>query len=237
MSYLLIVSLVGLLILIHESGHFLAARCVGIPVSRFSIGFGPKLWGFRRGNTEYWLSAIPLGGYVMPDVEDEQAYFRIPPGKRLAFFLGGPAANLLLPIPLIAIANVLAGDVSFDAVVVAPVTQTGEMIAGLLSAIPQLFARPEAISGVLGIVAEGGRIVGADLTRTLQLTILLSINLGVMNLLPIPVLDGGKILMLLLEKVHPKAIRLHVPLSLLGLIFILGLVVYTTALDLGRLMT
>ncbi|TFG64914.1 MAG: RIP metalloprotease RseP, partial [Gemmatimonadales bacterium] len=52
------------LILVHELGHFWAAKAVDIEVSRFSIGFGPKLWGFTRGETEYVLSAVPLGGYV-----------------------------------------------------------------------------------------------------------------------------------------------------------------------------
>lgn len=54
----------GVLILVHELGHFWAAKAVDIEVSRFSIGFGPKLIGFKRGETEYVLAAIPLGGYV-----------------------------------------------------------------------------------------------------------------------------------------------------------------------------
>lgn len=54
----------GVLILVHELGHFWAAKAVDIEVSRFSIGFGPKIFGFRRGETEYVIAAIPLGGYV-----------------------------------------------------------------------------------------------------------------------------------------------------------------------------
>jgi regulator of sigma E protease len=64
----------GVLILIHELGHFWAAKAVDIEVSRFSIGFGPKLFGFRRGETEYVVSAIPLGGYVkMEGMAEEEA--------------------------------------------------------------------------------------------------------------------------------------------------------------------
>jgi len=64
--------LLGVLIFVHELGHFLAARSVGIRVERFSIGFGPRIWGFQRGDTEYLLAAIPLGGYVkMAGMEDE----------------------------------------------------------------------------------------------------------------------------------------------------------------------
>ncbi|MDX1566840.1 MAG: RIP metalloprotease RseP [Longimicrobiales bacterium] len=62
----------GVLIFVHELGHFWAAKLVDIEVERFSIGFGPRLWGFQRGETEYVLSAIPLGGYVkMGGMEDE----------------------------------------------------------------------------------------------------------------------------------------------------------------------
>jgi regulator of sigma E protease len=64
----------SILIFVHEWGHFMAAKWVGIQVPRFSLGLGPKLWGFRRGETEYVISAIPLGGYVkMAGMEDDEA--------------------------------------------------------------------------------------------------------------------------------------------------------------------
>ncbi len=65
MTYILsFVVVVGVIIMVHELGHFLAARAVGIRVDRFSIGFGPKLFAVQRGETEYRLSWVPLGGYV-----------------------------------------------------------------------------------------------------------------------------------------------------------------------------
>ena len=54
----------GALIFIHELGHFLVAKGMGVGVERFSLGFGPRIWSFRRGETEYCLSIVPLGGYV-----------------------------------------------------------------------------------------------------------------------------------------------------------------------------
>lgn len=64
--------LLGVLIFVHELGHFWAAKAVGVGVERFSIGLGPRLWGFTRGGTEYVIAAIPLGGYVkMQGMEDE----------------------------------------------------------------------------------------------------------------------------------------------------------------------
>ena len=61
---------IGLMIFIHEMGHFLAAKKIGVRVEAFSLGFGPRIFGFRRGDTEYRLSIIPLGGYVKMAGED-----------------------------------------------------------------------------------------------------------------------------------------------------------------------
>jgi regulator of sigma E protease len=72
MAILATVVVLGVLIFVHELGHFWAAKAVGIEVQRFSIGLGPRVWGFTRGETEYVLSAIPLGGYVkMAGMDDE----------------------------------------------------------------------------------------------------------------------------------------------------------------------
>jgi len=72
MTVLATIIVLGVLIFVHELGHFIAAKSVDIRVERFSIGLGPKVWGFQRGETEYVLAAIPLGGYVkMGGMEDE----------------------------------------------------------------------------------------------------------------------------------------------------------------------
>ena len=63
-SILAFVFVLGVLIFVHELGHFIMARRIGVRVLTFSLGFGPKLLSFRRGDTEYCVSAIPLGGYV-----------------------------------------------------------------------------------------------------------------------------------------------------------------------------
>ncbi|MDP9347751.1 MAG: site-2 protease family protein, partial [Gemmatimonadota bacterium] len=70
-AFLIVISV---LILVHEFGHFFAAKSVDIQVPRFSLGLGPRVFGFTRGETEYVLSAIPLGGYVkMAGMEDDEA--------------------------------------------------------------------------------------------------------------------------------------------------------------------
>ena len=63
-TILAFVFVIGVLVFVHELGHFLAARRIGVRVLKFSLGFGPRIVGFTRGDTEYCVSAIPLGGYV-----------------------------------------------------------------------------------------------------------------------------------------------------------------------------
>ena len=234
MGYIIAVLLIGFLILIHELGHFLAARFVKIPVARFSIGFGRRLCGFRRGETDYCLSVFPLGGYVLPDIEDEDQFFRVPAGRRLVFFLSGPLANLLLPLPLFAMLNVLSDGFSLAAITITPIVQTWTAVVQLVSSIPMLFTQPEAVTGVVGIVVEGGAFVGLSLERAVQFTILLSLNLAILNLLPIPILDGGKIALLVAERICPRVRRFQIALALSGLFLLLALMVYATAMDIGR---
>lgn len=108
---------IALLIVIHELGHFLVARACGMRVDRFSVGFGPVIWKRRRGDTEWALSAIPLGGYVTiagmaagdevrPD--DRAAYCNQPAWRRFLVILAGPGTNYLGAVALAA-ALLLAG--------------------------------------------------------------------------------------------------------------------------------
>jgi len=80
MTILATLIVLGVLIFVHELGHFVAARSVGIRVERFSIGLGPRVWGYRRGDTEYVLSAIPLGGYVKMGGMDDEVMAKIEGG-------------------------------------------------------------------------------------------------------------------------------------------------------------
>ncbi len=80
MTILATIIVLGVLIFVHELGHFIAARSVGIRVERFSIGLGPRVWGYTKGDTEYVLSAIPLGGYVKMAGMDDEVMERIEGG-------------------------------------------------------------------------------------------------------------------------------------------------------------
>jgi regulator of sigma E protease len=231
MSYLGILALLSLLVLIHEAGHLLAAKRVGIPVAAFSVGLGPKVWSFWWRRTEYVLRAFPLGGFVMPAVQDEAEFRAIPLRKRLVFFLGGPLANLIAAVPLFAWLNGADG-FSFYGTVIAPFQQVAGFCWLLLRSIPGMFTKPEDLSGVIGIVIEGGR--QAHSGRLLEVAVSLTVSLAVLNLLPIPVLDGGQIVMSCAEEMFPRLTRLRVPLTVLGMLVLASLMIYANVHDVIR---
>jgi regulator of sigma E protease len=95
-----------LLIMLHEAGHFVAAKATGMRVERFFLFFGPTIWSFKRGETEYGVKAIPLGGYVkitgmnpeeeVPPEVEHRAYHRQKVWKRIVVIGAGPAVNIVL---------------------------------------------------------------------------------------------------------------------------------------------
>ncbi|MGD9904544.1 MAG: RIP metalloprotease RseP [Vicinamibacterales bacterium] len=141
----------GVLVFVHELGHFLLARWHGVRVLTFSLGFGPKLLSFRRGDTEYCLSAIPLGGYVkmagenaedQPQGADDE-YMSKTKWQRFQILFAGPAMNIVLAVLLLAV-----------------VLSQGDRVLAFLS-------RP----AVIGVVQEdspaerGGMLAGDEVVR------------------------------------------------------------------------
>jgi regulator of sigma E protease len=112
MSYVYAFVGFAVLIILHEFGHFLAAKAVGMRVERFSLFFGPMLLKRRFGETEYGIASIPLGGYVkitgmnpeeaIPAEVAPRAYYRQPVWKRIVVIVAGPAVNLVIAFCLIA---------------------------------------------------------------------------------------------------------------------------------------
>src|SRR6201987_4410304 len=110
-SVLAMAVVLGFMILIHEFGHYAAAKFFRVRVEVFSIGFGTRLGGFRKGETDYRISAIPLGGYVKMAGEnpmdertgDPGEFLSHPRWQRFVIALAGPAMNILLAVGLLTV--------------------------------------------------------------------------------------------------------------------------------------
>ena len=132
MSILYAIVALGALIFFHELGHFLLAKSFGVGVEKFSLGFGPKLFGKKVGETEYLLSALPLGGYVkmvgegddaeISEEDRKRSFADKPPLQRIAIVAAGPVFNLIFAYVLFVIIYLMG--------VPAVTTKVGEVMAG-----------------------------------------------------------------------------------------------------------
>lgn len=347
----------GVLIVVHELGHFITAKLAGIAVPRFSIGLGPRIWGFKAGETEYVISALPLGGYVkMAGMGEEEALEKleggrtdldIPPerrfdakplGPRAAVISAGVVMNFLFAVLVFAglayyrswvplVGDVVAGGPAQEAGLragdliravdgsevaqwiefagyvrrrpgeelalqveregqrlelrsrVARVTQvdtlSGDTIVyGQIGVLLDVHNARRALGPVRSLAAGGrqavavaglivnfvgqlvtgrasardlggpiligqlsGRAARAGLLRLIEFMALLSVHLAVLNLLPIPILDGGHLVFLGIEAVRGRALSLEARarLSQIGFILIMVLMVWVLTSDVLRI--
>ena len=175
----------GILIALHELGHFLAAKACGVRVNEFSIGMGPCIWSRTKGETQYSLRALPIGGYCAMEGEDEdtgdsRSFTRQSPWKKFLILFAGPLMNFLTG--LVIVLCLFAGAVSFytdEIVGLAPeFAQTGEngLMEGdliykvngyraYLQGDAQLFLSYAGETADIEVVRDGRHILLEDLTR------------------------------------------------------------------------
>ena len=183
MTILTAAVVLGVLIFVHELGHFLVAKRSGVGVLKFSLGFGPKLIGIKRGETEYLLSAFPLGGYVKMIGEDpgdesaeaadlKRSFSRKGVGTRARIILAGPAANLLLPVAIFWGIFTFAGQPYFLPIVGTPEKDSPAAQAGLAAGdeVKALDGRPIARWDEIkaAVQASSGRALRLTLVRSGQ---------------------------------------------------------------------
>lgn len=321
-----------LVVMLHEFGHFTVAKLSGIKVNEFSIGMGPKLFQKQKGETSYSLRALPIGGYVAMEGEEEsshdpRSFNNAPILKRMAVVLAGAFMNFILAFLAFTIifsivgygsneidtvikdspaevAGLKAGDkiVEIDKIKTKDIYEinslirdkkdeeinlkinrngenldinlkpryseenkmyligitsklkhsffksielgakrTGEMSLMFLKSLKMIFDgsfKMEYLSGPVGVVQMIGSESSKGFLNFLQILALISVNLGVFNLIPIPALDGGKFLFLLIEALRGKPIneKFEQGLSLIGISILFSLMIYVTIFnDIGRL--
>ena len=338
--------MLGLLVIVHELGHFIVARRTGVKIIRFSVGFGPRLMTWKRGDTEYAISAIPLGGYVKMagEQQDEHSrqpweYLSKPIGTRALIVFAGPFVNYLvalvslwtvfvigypelLPVvghvmdktpaqaagvqprdriqaingqpieswdgmtkliyaspghplqftlargeqpvevtitpqpktitdpfgrpKLIGLIGVApSGD--FHALRVGPlaavgrtITQQNEWIGQTMTALWSMvtgrLSMRDSVTGPIGIIYLTSEAVRMGIAPLLFLVSLFSLSLAIFNLFPVPILDGGHLLFLVLEKLRgrPVSVTVQERAAQVGFFALITLVVVVCVNDVNR---
>lgn len=346
------VVVLGILIFVHELGHFLVAKRAGVGVDTFSLGFGPRLVGIKRGETDYRISAVPLGGFVRmvgenpgEEVAPEdipRSFSHKPLGWRAAIVAAGPVSNLIFALLVYFLVvsvwglptlSTLVGDVVAGAPAAAagvqkgdkvmaidgkPVAHWGEMVAAIQGSagrpvvltlkrdgrMVRVTVRPRhetvtdvfgetqqvyrvgimagqeqitqkvglwraakvavaktywageiialsviklaqrkvplnSIGGPIMIAQVAGEAAAVGLAPLLNLTGLISVNLALLNLLPIPALDGGHLFFFLVEAIRrkPVSIAAREKAQQVGMALLILLMVIIFYNDIARIVT
>lgn len=233
-SALKLIFLLGFLIFIHEGGHFLVAKLCKVRVNEFSIGFGPTILEKQSKETKYALRLIPLGGYVSMEGENEaseakDAFNNASIPRRIAIVIAGAMVNILFGTVLFTILiSIIYKNLG------AGITATGNFLMSTLEGLKMLFTggiTTKDFTGPIGISQLVSETKG--IAQYLYIMSVVSVSLGITNLLPIPALDGGKILLLLIEAIRKKPLKqnLELQIQLLGFSLLIALSLYVTYND------
>lgn len=237
-SAIKIIFLLGFLIFIHEGGHFAVAKLCNVKVNQFAIGFGPEIFSKIKGDTKYAMRLIPLGGFVSMEGEDEAsahegAFNKASIPKRIAIVMAGAIVNIAFGlIVYFILAATING--SFQTAIDA----TLKFLGALVESLKLIFTGhvgPNDLTGPVGISELVSHTSGFK--EYVYIMAIISVSIGMTNLLPIPALDGGKILLLIIEAVRRKPLKQNteIQIQLIGLSILIGLSVVVTYNDVIRL--
>lgn len=245
-SLLAFITVFTLIVLVHEFGHFLAARKSGVKVYEFSVGFpfSPRIMTlFRHKETAFTIRLLPLGGFVsfsQEGSEDDAELFMASHTKRAFILSAGSLFNILFAfvifIPVFIIGKHLD---PIDALLIS--AQTGwEILSGTVLFVLNVFTghgTMEGVSGPVGIAVMAGKAASKGLLNLCYFTGVLSMSIGIMNLLPLPALDGGHLVVLLVETIRRKPVRprLYQVATAVGLALFLAFTVVVTYRDVAKL--
>lgn len=236
-SALKIIFLLGFLIFIHESGHFCVAKLCKVKVNEFSIGFGPIILKKKGKVTLYCLRLIPLGGFVSMEgeeepSEDERAFNKASIWKRILIVLAGGTVNIIFALVLFwcLSAYFRGARGAFENV--------GIYLKMTWEGLVQLFTGKTGIDEMAGPVGISSAVAQTNsIADFIYILSVISLSIGVTNLLPFPPLDGGKIVLLIVEKIirRPLNPKFEVILQSVGLVLLLALSAVVTYNDILKL--
>ena len=234
-----IIFLLGFLVFIHEGGHFLIAKWCKVKVNEFSIGFGPSIWKKQGKETKYNIRLLPLGGFV--DLEGEQgnsdsenSFSKASIPKRMAIVLAGPLVNIVFGI-LVYFLLILFIKSDFSLALF----QTKEFLVSMFEGIKMLFTGQVGVNDFMGPVGISEVVVNTTrVVDYIYIFALISLSLGITNLLPIPALDGGRLLLIIIEAIRRKKIseRVEMNIGLIGFSLLIILSLYVTYNDILRIL-
>jgi len=277
----------SILVLVHEWGHFTAAKKLGIKVEEFGFGMGKRLWEIKRGETTFTINAIPFGGFVKMLGEEEvskdpRSFSAQKLWKRMTVTLAGVIMNYILAIFLLTILFIkgttpiilsepeLQKAIEKGIIVLSEPDENGKRkviemkdikkpapeaflfaitesariskaIVKKAGEIPLEFIKnkkmPEGLTGPLGIAELTHKIVPEGIFPILKLLALLSLSLAIMNLLPIPALDGGRFLFQMIEFItfrRPPE-KWENAIHAIGFFLLIGLMIAITWNDIVRI--
>ena len=228
-SAIKIIFLLGFLITIHEAGHLLIAKACKVKVNEFSIGFGPAIWNKQGKETKYSIRIIPLGGYCSMEGEEERkntegSFSEASIPKRIAIVAAGAIVNILF--------GILVYFIMFGP------TSTGEIIVAIFKSLKQLFTANVGVDQMMGPVGISQIVATTSgFKEFMYVLALISISLGVTNLLPIPALDGGRIVLLIIEAIRRKPLKekTEINLQLIGFSILIAISLLVTYNDILRI--
>jgi len=245
-SLLAFLAVFTLIVLVHEFGHFLAARKYGVKVYEFSIGFpfSPRLLTlFRYKETAFTVRLLPLGGFVsfsQDGGEDDTELFRVSHGKRALILSAGSLFNILFAFVIFTPVFIVGKHLGLVDALLLSVKTVWEILSGTLMFIGNIFTghgTMEGISGPVGIAVMAGKAAGKGILNLCYFAGVLSMSLGIMNLLPLPALDGGHLAMLFIESIRrkPMSRKAYQIATFVGLALFLVLTVIVTFIDVTKL--
>lgn len=233
-----IIFLLGFLVLIHEGGHFLTAKFCKVKVNEFSIGFGPVIWKSKHTTTQYTLRLIPLGGFVSMEGEEERSeaegsFSKASILKRMMIVLAGGVINVLFGL------LVYFGLVILKIDLQSALQYTKEFLFSIFDSLKLLFSGQVGLNQLTGPVGISNIIIHTSgLESYLYMLALISVSLGVTNLLPFPPLDGGKVVLLMIEGIRKKPLKekIEIQIQMLGFFLLIVLSLFVTYQDITRVM-